>query len=269
MNFSKVTRTQIRKVLNSRGLNIVRMPNESEVRTLLNALRPLDVGIPLIRLGKENDGGYLVPDDLHGITDVFSPGVALTWSFEEEIQKVTGSRIHLIESGEVPHACPYEVTQGFLGGFTSNNRIGINEWITNCVPAIDGDFLLQMDIEGGEYEVIQGISHNLLDRFRVIIIEFHSLQLVADVNWFRGVFEPSIARLLGDFIPVHAHANNASSPQSVPGAYLPETLEMTFLRKDRAPRNAWTYAQLPHDLDEPNCPSTPEYNTTSIWLENH
>jgi hypothetical protein len=38
--------------------------------------------VPLIRLGADGDGGYLVPDDLEDVAACFSPGVDDRASFE-------------------------------------------------------------------------------------------------------------------------------------------------------------------------------------------
>ena len=55
------------------------------LHALLQALRPLDPGIELIRIGPDSDGGYLVPDDLDGIRHAFSPGVSTESGFEAEL----------------------------------------------------------------------------------------------------------------------------------------------------------------------------------------
>jgi hypothetical protein len=39
----------------------------SKIQDLISKLRPKDCGIDLIRVGREADGGYLLPDDLEGM----------------------------------------------------------------------------------------------------------------------------------------------------------------------------------------------------------
>ena len=47
----------------------------AEVVEVFELLKPKASKTPLIRIGGDIDGSYLVPDDLDGITACFSPGV--------------------------------------------------------------------------------------------------------------------------------------------------------------------------------------------------
>ena len=67
------------------GRNLVQRTNRDKVLNLIRALRPVDCGIPLIRIGGNADGGYLVPDDLDGIEYCFSPGVNTVADFENDL----------------------------------------------------------------------------------------------------------------------------------------------------------------------------------------
>jgi hypothetical protein len=50
--------------------------NEELLLNFLNKIKPLPTKHKLIRLGSGGDGGYLVPDDLAGISSCFTAGVA-------------------------------------------------------------------------------------------------------------------------------------------------------------------------------------------------
>ena len=67
------------------GLNITGCTARAEVLGLIKSLRPMDCGKKLIRIGGNEDGGYLVPDDLEGIEYCFSPGVSTTVDFETHL----------------------------------------------------------------------------------------------------------------------------------------------------------------------------------------
>jgi hypothetical protein len=58
-------------------LNVIpaRLTPRLELVALLERLYPVEGGHPLIRVGPDGDGGYLLPDDLSGIVACFSPGV--------------------------------------------------------------------------------------------------------------------------------------------------------------------------------------------------
>jgi hypothetical protein len=72
--------------------------------------------------------------------------------------------------------------------------------VTRCAP-LEGDLLLQMDSEGSEWPVLLNLPEEILERFRVVIVEFHCLDRLVDRLGFRvlvGVLE----RLLG---PRYSH----------------------------------------------------------------
>ena len=45
------------------GYEAFRRVNDKELSTLFGMLCPFDTGIPLVRIGSNSDGGYLIPDD--------------------------------------------------------------------------------------------------------------------------------------------------------------------------------------------------------------
>ena len=58
---------------------------DEDVLKLLNLIHPKKLNINHIRLGGQNDGGYVVPNDLDGINFCFSPGVGNISDFENEL----------------------------------------------------------------------------------------------------------------------------------------------------------------------------------------
>jgi len=199
----------------------------------------------------------LIPDDLEGITHLFSPGVFDSWTFEGDLVAATGASAHLVECNEPPPGCPFPVERALLGGFTDGHRLGIDHWIESHAAVGEGDWILQMDIEGGEYEVINGMSQHHLAQFRIMVIEVHRLELLADAAWHDFVFRPFLEKLLTELVPIHLHANNAAGMVNIHGTGVPKLLEITLLRRDRLPVTT-TPARLPHHLDTPNLPGVPD-----------
>lgn len=64
---------------------------------LLDVLRPQPSPVPLMRLGGNWDGGYLLPDDLKDIAACFSPGVSNTKRFEDELLDRYGIPSHMCD----------------------------------------------------------------------------------------------------------------------------------------------------------------------------
>jgi len=77
-------RAGVQRLLSQRGAVAVRETPHDQILQFVENLRPVDSGHGLVRLGGANDGGYLIPNDLQGITACFSPGVSETSAFERD-----------------------------------------------------------------------------------------------------------------------------------------------------------------------------------------
>jgi hypothetical protein len=225
---------------------------------LISMLWPVQVDIPLIRLGGPGDGGYLVPRDLDGIEACFSPGVADRAEFEVELAKA-GIRSFLID-GSIQN-CPVEhelidFQPLYLDGYSAEDRISLADWIESKSPKSNGDLLLQMDIEGYEWPSLLALPESDLMRFRIIVLEIHNLEHIFTAFGFR-IINATLQRLLKHFNVVHAHPNNVSGLFAWQGTCVPNVLELTLLRKDRAKANGPVQG-LPHELDAPSVRQKPE-----------
>lgn len=240
-----------RQVLARAGMAVVRATPLAGLKATLEALWPVTTNHGLLRIGSPHDGGYILLDDLEGVSDLFSPGVQDNWQFETDFVARTGAQAHLLDCNGAPDGSPFEVRKAFLGGFTDESQLGVNDWIESCSPDSRADWFLQMDIEGSEFEVISGIEQQLLNQFRGITIELHRLDLLADAGWHQFVFEPFLRKLLVSFIPVHIHPNNVAPPISMYGFQIPRLLEATFWRKDRIDALG-PVSRLPITLDARN-----------------
>lgn len=146
-------------------------------RRIIPKLYPIDSGIELIRFGPEGDGGYLIPDDLKGIAACYSPGVSLVSGFEKECAE-RGMKVFLADASV---ECPadehplFDFKKMFLGGKPSTGFMTLEQWVADTSGYANDDLMLQMDIEGYEYEVLNSTPTELLKRFRIMVIEFHGL----------------------------------------------------------------------------------------------
>lgn len=101
------------------GIYIKKMPSQLKMFNLLNKLRPVKTEFNLIRVGSENDGGYLLPDDLNSIKACFSPGVDTNASFEKDLLQNFQIESHLADlSVDAPpnELKPKSFIKKFLGG---------------------------------------------------------------------------------------------------------------------------------------------------------
>lgn len=230
----------------------------------MQLVRPSGATKELVRIGGSGDGGYLVPDDLDGIAACFSPGVATTAKFELEFAR-RGIKCFLADASmEKPPVSSdmFDFERKFLGSTDAGVYMTLESWVQRKAPAA-GDLLLQIDIEGAEYDVFLTSPREVLQRFRIIVVEFHKLDgLLHDVGYklIRLTFE----KLLRDFAIVHIHPNNAR--RVVPyGPYkIPPLLEVTFLRRDRGVTEC-SPGRFPHVLDQQNVPDLPDIALPACW----
>ena len=214
-------------------------------------IKPLKTDIELIRLGGDSDGGYLIPNDLNGIKTCFSPGVSLEALFENDLLNL-GIKSYLadysIDSKHFNNK-KFDFLNKYIGFENQPNYITLSNWI-QCKDHIDSEMILQMDIEGGEYNVITDTSIEIFSRFRIIIIEFHKFDMLLNTNAFDFI-SASFYKLLTNFHIVHIHPNNCSQTVKYKDFEIPPIIEFTFLRKDRI--KSFTYeTNYPHSLDKKN-----------------
>jgi hypothetical protein len=151
---------------------------------------------------------------------------------------------------------------------STSGSISLNELVRKCESKYSGEMLLQIDIEGSEWESLLSIDNENLKKIRIITGEFHNMDLIADKNVNRLLIKPVLERISNEFYLVHIHPNNIAKPQIFFGdIQIPPLVEMTFLRKDRCihpPRNA----KLPHPLDMPCVTHLPEVELSkNLWYK--
>jgi len=139
----------------------------------------------------------------------------------------------------------------------------IDDWAKLSLPDSQGDLLLQMDIEGSEYEVLSGASDDLLKRFRIIVVEFHSLNELWSKPFFKLVSQV-FEKLLQTHTCVHNHPNNCSDSVRIGDIEIPMVVELTFLRNDRI--RGSSFAKIfPHPLDVDNRQKKPSLLLPKCW----
>jgi len=239
------------------GMHAAPRTQPSALRELLQTMRPLAGDFELIRIGPNMDGGYLVPDDLDGIRYAFSPGVSTESGFEAELAQ-RGIEVFMADysvDGPAAQHPRFVFDKRFVGSVTYERFITLDDWHAARVGADESELLLQMDIEGAEYETLLAASPALLRRFRIMIIEFHWLPQLWNRPFF-SVVEPVFRKLMTTHAVVHIHPNNCCGSVKSAGIEIPRIAEFTLLRRDRlgATRFQTTF---PHALDRPNVAKAP------------
>lgn len=257
----------VKKFLLRLNIKIEFITNDQQIGQFFKLMRPINTNLNLRRLGGNGDGGYLVPDDLIGITACFSPGVDISSKFELQLAEM-GIPCHLadysVDKPAESHPL-FTFDKKFLGAADEGNYISLRTWV-EVHSKVEGDMILQMDIEGSEYEVILSTSEELLSRFRIIIIEFHHLESLLNIAGNK-LITLTFSKILKQFDIVHMHPNNSMDRYFYGEYVIPPIVEFTFLRKDRVKASDAEF-RVPHFLDRPNVMSRPDYVLSNCWYRN-
>lgn len=240
-----------------------------DVLAFIKKLRPQHVGIDLMRMGSEKDGGYLVPDDTEGIKACFSPGVNKVSEFEMDCHKrqmkifladksVDKPRLDLKES-------EYHFLKKFVGCLNNDDFITLDDWAAMMDTEAGEELMLQMDIEGAEYVTLINTSEALLKSFRIVVLEIHSLQKLWNQEFYK-LASAAFDKLLQHHTCVHIHPNNHGTIVEHEGIEIPTVMEMTFIRNDRV-KEKQAHTVFPHPLDADNSNNRNPMVLPEIWYK--
>jgi hypothetical protein len=227
-----------------------------QVRKILTVTQQIEAKIA--RFGNHGDGGYAIVDDLKESDVLFSIGVGDNVSFDEECEKRV-SRVVLVDH-TVPNFNPpigkFEmIRKPLVSGEDSGNGVTIHQLLSQQVDA--KDYVLKVDIEGAEWEILNDLASLDLVKFRQIILEFHGLNNFLDLEEKLS----ALKKLASTHSPIVVHANNQGSHRFISGMFLPDVLEVTWART-----NSYTFHnernQDIRNLLSPNSPDLP-----SIWID--
>lgn len=231
--------------------SVLRIPAE------LNFLTPM-ITNQLVRIGRNGDGGYILPESIVQETDTLvSMGINDDWSFDEDFlarnpllkihaydhtisrkifqRKILRERIRKFRGKSDAKGVAYrmQILESYEKFFTGNVTHFTERIHRSTDPGIDVDIrtvlertgsarvFIKMDIEGSEHGVIDDLVRHSSACIG-LAIEFHK------TNTRRQAFISAVKTLQNIYDIVHLHANNWGT---IHADNLPETLEMTFIKK--------------------------------------
>ena len=259
MNFIKI-------FLNWSGRYIEKNTSKQEIKNLIKKMKPIAIDKKLIRIGDNNDGGYILPDDFDRIKHCFSAGVGNLIKFEEDLFKRNKIKSFLCDYNNLSYLTKknyFNFTKKKISCFNDINNISLNKWINNRISLKD-EFILKIDIEGSEFDSLLNISDDILKKVRILVVEFHSLRDLRNKSFYR-IFDNVISRLLHFFYIVHLHPNNAGKIIEINNYEFPDLLEITFYKKNRVSKKRKFKNSYPLDIDQKNIKEKKDIYLPSYW----
>jgi hypothetical protein len=228
------------------------MGNKDMIKETFFNLFPIQkaIDVEYIRLGSKNDGGYINVNDISKNDFSISFGISYNVDWEKDfieygkgIDCYDNSVDGLIEN--IHNSRFFKKTVG--------SEISLNDCIKNTNWT--KDFILKMDIEGGEWDVFRDASVDDLKKFRQIVVEYH--WLIDKINSKEYYLIKSCFDKINEtHVPVWIHANNYAKHIEIDKVNIPDVVEVLYLRKsDYKFKNFNSYKEyldIFNNLDMPN-----------------
>ena len=206
---------------------------ERQVRLYNWLVRPmLAQGLELARLGGPGDGGYVMPDPGRGGV-AYSLGIAdnVSWDLDMasrgfELYQYDGS----VDGVPVEHPA-FHFEKYFIGGQPElpAGWKNLPALISENGHAGREDLILQIDIEGSEWDVFASLGDETLRSFRQIIVELHLPPNELGLLPLRN----AVLRLLNiHHQAVHVHVNNNATSMVLGNEAFWTVIEVSYLRRD-------------------------------------
>jgi len=176
-----------------------------------------------IRIGKDNDGGYIIADVPNAdYTTLLAGGIESDISFEENFMVKYPSAQVFAFDGTILQLPKENAKIHFI-----KKNIGFenNEETTNLHDIIDMNesIFVKMDIEGGEIPWIKSLHDEQINKFEQIVVEFHNPFSDNEVDVFN--------KLNKNHYLIHFHGNNCCGLRIHGGVRIPNIFECTYLHK--------------------------------------
>jgi len=267
MNFKLI----IKKILFKLGLNVEKISSSEDLNYFISQFKKNYKYTELIRVGANNDGGYLLPDILNENFYCFSAGVGNISKFEKQLSENYNIKSFMIDASidSLPENDKnFFFIKKFLGSKTYGKYICLEDWVSQSIKNDQNHKILQMDIEGSEYEVLTFESAESLSQFSLMIIEFHGLQNLSSRNFLRMI-SANFQKIFCNFSICHVHPNNVSGLYDIKNIKIPSCIEVTFIKNDllsdiKKVKNI----NLPHLLDQKTSEQKKDIRMPEIWWKN-
>lgn len=226
---------------------------QKDIKNILNLISPKKVlGFNKIRIGSDNDGGYVMLDSFSKESECYSIGIGYNVEWDKyfaNMNKTVFQYDHTVEDSPIKMPNLIFNKLGISNYIINNNFTTIEDEIKKNGHENNNNLILKMDIEGDEWNVFEDLSEIYLKKFEQIVIEFHQMNLLED-NYFRNKCKLVFNKLIKFHTPIHIHANNYCPVNIIYGIPLPQLLEVTFIRNDNYQFEIETDS-FPQKLDMP------------------
>lgn len=230
-----------------------------EVHELLHIMEVSDPDFQLCRVGKEDDGGYVMAVQEGKYSDeniAYSIGICDDVSWDLEMAKA-GYQIfqydHTIKKLPCKNSAFHWKKVGLTGGPETSELKRLATLLSeNGHEKMTGG-LLKADIEGHEWNVLAECEPQILNQFDQIVIELHNFHNLKN----RTMITKALRNINETHQVIYIHCNNMSPIGYCGDIIMPNCLEAVYVKKEKYHFKDCDFIS-PTSLDKPNLARIPE-----------
>jgi hypothetical protein len=216
----------------------------------INPLSLYTPPFPKKRIGKSNDGGYVICEIPNISYDLLlSGGISNDTSFEDNFLKLYPT-VQCYAFDETIDSSPsknnkFNFIKKNIGATNTDKVTNLHEYLNKYK-----NIFVKMDIEGGELDWLNSLNSEHMNNISQMVIEFHS---ITKDNL------PLFEKINQTHIQVNFHGNNCCSTNTDLGFIIPNVFESLYINRKyitaELPLNKET---IPLNIDQPNIASNPD-----------
>jgi hypothetical protein len=226
----------------------------TDLFNLIELIRPWQMASDTkVRIGRHSDGGYVMPGITRKSNLILSIGIGNQTSFDDDLIE-QGALVyqfdHTIEDTPSRHRNATFFRKGWgvndEGNFLSlRSMMALMEWEGARHP------VLKFDTEGAEWSCLAHAAPEDLNRFDVLVGEFHGLDLIRNRQSFDTAMQ-IFTKLATSHRCIHIHGNNTAGFTNIAGVPFPRVMELTYVKTDVTAFFGFSNEPIPGPLDAPN-----------------
>lgn len=266
-----ITSSQLSSLDKAANSILPETPVTHAIAALLTVYQTYDANglVQLRRIGRANDGGYLIPELAMQVADVvIGYGIANDISFEESTTAIYGKPSYGFDCA-CPVIQPKHKDCHFIPSCVVNNNsikpfpsYATFDQHLNMVGATGKKLFVKMDIEGNEYDTLPDILQHAFN-ITGIVLEIHFMESAQIAQALH-----LLQMLDKDFLLVHVHGNNYCRDNFVTTnarGNIARVLELSYINRNLVQNYEISPDQShPIRLDMPNTPDFPDVEFTIL-----
>lgn len=240
------------------GVSLSFVASKDYYRELHSLLRIDSVeGFGLVRIGRDNDGGYIMLDDFPGGI-AYSFGICDDVSWDKDMAE-RGYDVFMYDHtiNGLPESNPrfHWSKLGISNGSSQDERLKtLEELITANGHEEEQDMILKMDVEGAEWGFLERVNPETLAQFSQMTFEIHGVVNPQQTERVLNV----LRKINTTHQLIHLHANNNGNYVSAGGKVFSTLFEVSYVLRGKYKFSSDYDVNLPLEIDIPNSNSYPE-----------